>query len=86
LGVLLTGSRETNDTTLIEELHRHIPSPAVALAFLVFVLLYTPCLTTLTTLHREAKKWRWTIFSLLYQTATAYGFAFLTLKIAETLL
>jgi ferrous iron transport protein B len=40
-----------------------------AYSFCVFCLLYTPCLTTLTTLFNEAKSWKYALFSL--------GFSFL---------
>ncbi|NQT35489.1 ferrous iron transport protein B [bacterium] len=82
LGVSLTGEESPGEETLVRKLQNHIPSRAVALAFLVFVLLYTPCLMTIITIHRETKGWFWVTFSLLYQTALAYLGAFLTLHIA----
>jgi ferrous iron transport protein B len=83
LGVLLTGSDASGNATLVENLRRQIPSPAAALAFLVFVLLYTPCLTTIATLHKEVGQKRWTIFAILYQTAAAYLAALLVYNVAR---
>ena len=82
LGVSLTGEESPGEETLIRKLQDHIPSRAVALAFLVFVLLYTPCLMTIITIHRETKGWFWVTFSFLYQTGLAYLGAFVTLHIA----
>jgi len=85
MGVLFTGQEGAEDEVLVEQLRRGIPSPAVALAFLVFVLLYTPCLTTIITIQRESRRWYWTAFSILYQTSVAYLGAFVTLNVATWL-
>lgn len=71
-GILFTGSEEADELTITEHLRKNIPSSASALSFLVFVLLYTPCLTTVVTLQREAKSWYWTTISIVYQTVIAY--------------
>ncbi|MFH0765520.1 MAG: ferrous iron transport protein B, partial [Calditrichota bacterium] len=83
MGVLMAEHKETGEETLIEHLRRNIPSAASALAFLVFVLLYSPCLTTIVTLQREARHWYWTAFSIAYQTLAAWIGAFLTLHTAK---
>jgi ferrous iron transport protein B len=46
-------------------------SPAAALAFLVYVLLYTPCVATLGVIRSEFGG-RWALFSALYQTGIAW--------------
>jgi ferrous iron transport protein B len=54
--------------------------PAAALAFMVFVLLYTPCAASLATTRRElGARWMWA--SGLGQLAVAWTFAFLTFRI-----
>lgn len=82
-GVLLAGSEEAEEGTLRSLIVKEIPSPAVGLAFLVFVLLYTPCLTTVVTFQRETRRWMWTIFSVGYQFLTAYALSLLTLILAR---
>ncbi len=57
-------------------------TPASALAFMVFVLLYFPCIATLTAIAREAGSWKYALFSVVYNTALAWIFAFLTYRIA----
>ncbi len=57
-------------------------TPESALAFMVFVLLYFPCIATLTAIAREAGSWKYALFSVLYNTALAWVFAFITYRIA----
>ncbi|MEI6986400.1 MAG: ferrous iron transport protein B [Rhodospirillaceae bacterium] len=51
-------------------------TPTVAIAFMVFVLLYTPCLTTLAVIQRESGSWRWVGVSLGCSLIFAWGAAF----------
>ncbi len=55
---------------------------ASALAFMVFVLLYFPCVATLTAIYRETGSWKYPLFSMVYNTALAWLLAFVTLKFA----
>lgn len=47
-------------------------SGAAAYAFLVFTLLYIPCVAAISAMKRELGSWKWTVFSALYQLAAAY--------------
>lgn len=60
-------------------------TPEKALAFMVFVLIYFPCIATLTAISRETGSWRYAAFSALYNTALAWVLAFVTFKIAMLL-
>lgn len=55
---------------------------ASALGFLVFVLLYFPCIATITAIVKETGTWRWGLFSVIYNTTLAWGFAWITYRIA----
>ena len=57
-------------------------TPASALAFMVFVLIYFPCIAALSAIVREAGSWKYGLFSFLYNTILAWILAFLTLRIA----
>lgn len=59
----------------------HFGSEAAAFAYLLFVLLYVPCVATLAALRREAGM-GWTVFSLVYQTALAWLTATLFFQMA----
>jgi ferrous iron transport protein B len=54
-----------------------IMGPATALAFLVFVLLYTPCLATLAVMKSETGSRKWTAISLGWSLFLAYAVSFL---------
>lgn len=54
---------------------------ASALSFLVFILLYFPCIATLIAIKNESS-WKWAMLSMLYNTAIAWVFAFITYRIA----
>jgi ferrous iron transport protein B len=51
-------------------------TPLVALSFLVFTLLYTPCLATVAAIKRETGTWAYTLFSIAYSLGLAYTLAF----------
>jgi ferrous iron transport protein B len=56
-------------------------TPVSAFAFLMFILLYFPCVAVVATVRREAGKWKWAIFMVLYTTTIAWLVAFLTNQI-----
>lgn len=89
LGVLYTGSDEATDQALSERItavnpHTGHPdfTPASALAFMVFILLYCPCLATIVAVIKETGSWRYGAFSILYNTLVAWLFAFATYHLA----
>ena len=55
-------------------------NPGVALSLLVFVLLYSPCFVTLVVIRQESGSWKWVAFSILFNTALAYGAALIVYK------
>lgn len=57
-------------------------SQASALAFMVFVLLYFPCIATFSALIRESGSWKYGLFSFFYNTALAWLLGFITYRIA----
>lgn len=60
-------------------------TPLTAYAFMVFTLLYLPCLAALAAMKQELNSWKWTIFALLYQTGVAYGAAFIVFRVGHLL-
>ncbi len=79
MGVLYHASPDEEDThrSLGEELRkpRYGITPLIAYVFLLFVLLYVPCLATVVVIGREAG-WRWALFSVAYQMLVAWLFSF----------
>ena len=51
-------------------------SRAAALAMMIFVLLYFPCIATVSAIAQEAGGWKWALFSVVYNTLLAWVVAF----------
>jgi len=47
-------------------------SPLTAYAYLLFVLLYFPCIATIVAIKNETGSWRWALFAALYTTSVAW--------------
>ena len=47
-------------------------SPLTAYAFLLFVLIYFPCIATIAAIKNESGSWRWAIFAACYTTLLAW--------------
>lgn len=75
---VLTGS---SMATLPQTLSGALPLPA-ALAFLVFTLLYTPCVAAIAAVKREMGGAKSALFVVFYQTAVAWAAAFLVYRLA----
>ncbi len=56
-----------------------------AFAFMVFSQLYTPCVTALGTIKKEAGGWKWVGFSALYQFAIAWVVSLLVYQVGRLL-
>jgi ferrous iron transport protein B len=54
---------------------------ASAMAFLIFILIYFPCIGVVATIKNESGSWKWGIFSVLYTTILAWIMAFFTYNI-----
>ena len=48
-------------------------TPLAAYCFLLFILLYFPCIATLAAIKAETGSWKWTIFSAAYTTFLAWA-------------
>jgi len=55
-------------------------TPLSAYAFLIFVLIYTPCLATVAAIRQETKSFKWTLFTILYEISLAWVLSFLIVK------
>lgn len=56
---------------------RHDFTPLSAYSFMVFILLYAPCVATLATVKKETNSWKWPIFMIIYTTVIAWFMAFI---------
>ena len=78
-------SDASGDTRLQRALVRSV-TPAGALAYMVFILLYFPCIATFVAIRRESRGWKWAILTAVYTIALAWVAAFITFRIASLLL
>lgn len=60
-------------------------TPAAAYAFMVFVLLYIPCLAAFGAIKREMNSWRWALGTAAMQLGVAYLFSFIAYRIGSML-
>ena len=75
----------TGETRLQKALVRSV-SPAAALAYMVFILLYFPCIATFVAIKNESGGWKWAIITAVYTIFLAWVAAFLTFRIASFLI
>jgi len=47
-------------------------TPLAAYAYLIFILLYFPCIATVVAIKNETGSWRWALFAAAYTTAVAW--------------
>ena len=73
---------EEDDPVFRERIRAEIPL-LNAIAFLIFVLLYFPCIAVFVTLKKQSGKWRYPIFLTLYTTTLAWVVAFAVYQIGR---
>ncbi|HIP92015.1 MAG TPA: ferrous iron transport protein B, partial [Thermotoga sp.] len=61
-------------------------NPAIAFAFLVFVMAYIPCLATVAVIKMETNSWKWPIFALVYSILVAYLLSFIAYNVGRLFL
>ena len=69
-------------TRLQKALLKSVP-PAGALAYMVFILLYFPCVATFVAIKKESGGWKWAIITAVYTIVLAWVAAFITFRIAS---
>lgn len=95
MGVIYTGNGVDGDEALSQlstRMKQEVradgsPSftPIIAYTFMLFVLLYFPCVATLIAIGREAGHWKWGLFSALYSCGIAWLICFIVYQTAHLL-
>ena len=70
-----------SDNTHLQSALLHSVTPAGALAFMVFILLYFPCIATFIAIRNESGSWKWAILTAVYTLCLAWTAAFITFRI-----
>lgn len=91
MGVLYSSDNEaTSDTEKYEILHEKMQAdgitPLIAFSYLLFVLVYFPCIATVAAIKSETGSWKWTIFSMVYTTLLAWCVSALCYQVGSMLL
>jgi ferrous iron transport protein B len=61
-------------------------TPVTAFAYLMFILLYFPCVAVVAAVKKESGNWKWALFMVTYTTAIAWIIAFLVNQVGNLLL
>lgn len=92
LGVLYTGNADEDQASLQNRLLSSVNTdgsstftPLVVVSFLLFVLIYFPCIATIAAIKEESGSWKWGLFSIVYTTALAWLISFLVYQIGSLL-
>jgi len=83
LGVLyaLGNDVDEENSSLIDRLHKNIPF-ASAVAFIIIMMIYLPCLAATVVFSKEAGGIKYTFYLFVFTTVVAYVFAFIGYHIA----
>ena len=58
-------------------------TPLVAYAYLIFILLYFPCIATIAAIKNETRSWRWALFAAVYTTIVAWAASALVYQVGR---
>lgn len=91
MGVLYSNDNEaSSDAEKYQILHEKMQAdgitPLIAFSYLLFVLIYFPCIATVAAIKSETGSWKWTIFSILYTTILAWCVSALCYQVGSMLL
>ena len=92
LSVLYTGEEEDSQT-LSERLKQDLDAegnpvftPLIALSLMLFVLIYFPCIATISAIVNESGSWKWGIFVVIYTCVLAWVVSFIVYQTGSILL
>lgn len=92
LSVLYTGDEEDSQT-LSERLKQDkdaegnpVFTPLIALSLMLFVLIYFPCIATISAIVNESGSWKWGIFVVIYTCVLAWIVSFVVYQTGELII
>ncbi|MGM0648661.1 MAG: ferrous iron transport protein B [Bacteroidota bacterium] len=60
-------------------------TPLIAFTFMLFVLIYFPCIAVIATIRKETGTWKWAIFTIFYTSGLAWIISFMVYQIGSLL-
>jgi ferrous iron transport protein B len=83
LGVIFETDSDTGNRSLVEKIRsqkdqngKEIFSPLIAFSFMLFILIYFPCVGVVAAIKRESGSWKWAAFTVFYTTGIAWILSF----------
>ena len=73
-------AQESEDMAFRAALLKNI-TPAAALSYMIFILIYLPCLATFVAIKNESGGWKWAIINALYSTGIAWILSFFVYRL-----
>jgi ferrous iron transport protein B len=61
-------------------------TPLVGFSYILFILIYMPCIAVIATVRRESGQWKWALFLMLYTTALAWSLSFIVYQLGSLIL
>jgi ferrous iron transport protein B len=83
LGVIFEADNDSGNRSLVEKIRSQkdqkgnaIFTPLIAFSFMLFILIYFPCVGVVAAIKRESGSWKWAAFTVLYTTGIAWLLSF----------
>lgn len=83
MGILHGVGEAADNASAMSTVLRGVFTPLTAYSFMAFTLLYMPCMAAFATIKREMASWKWTLFTVGYQTGTAWLVAFIIYQVGR---
>lgn len=94
MGVLYQSKDDENSVNLQQKLKNEkfetgkskgqvVFTTPTALAFLIFILIYFPCIGVVVAIKNESESWKWAVFAVFYTTSLAWIAAFMVYNIGN---
>jgi len=99
MGVLYQADADAdeNSQALVDKLQTHtyhygekkgqkVYTPLIAYGFMLFILIYFPCIAAIAAIKKESGGWKWALFAMSYTTVLAYIVSFLVYQIGSLII
>ena len=65
---------------------KKIFTPLVGFSYILFILIYMPCIAVIATVKRESGQWKWALFLIVYTTVLAWSLSFAVYQLGSLIL
>jgi ferrous iron transport protein B len=86
MGILYSNGNASDNTTIATNIRAAGVTSLGAFCYLLFVLIYFPCIATITAIKHESGQWKWALFTAGYTTLLAWCISLIVYQIGGLLL